>query len=470
MNKKYFFIIAVQYFFNIYLNKIINLLKYGYITAEIIKCFYIIKITYKNIFGGLHMTKKKKTFWENYRFSIILLGSIILGSILGGVMKDKASLFKPFGDLFINAMFTIVVPLVFVTISSSVAGMSNMKRLGNILKSLLLVFFSTGFVASIIIIIIVLIYPPAQGISLNLPPAEALKPFQTGDQIVAALTVTDFPQLISRSNMLPLIIFSIVFGLCVNMIGEKGRVIANGLDALAAVFLKMINLLMYYAPIGLGAYFAALVGQYGQELLGSYARAMLIYYPLCFAYLFIAFPAYAYISAGMDGLKSLKYVVSPAITAVATQSSIATLPVNLEACENIGVPKDIREIVLPIGATAHMDGTCFSTILKISFLFGIFDIPFTGIGTFVSAVLIALVGGVVMSGVPGGGLIGEMFIVSIYGFPPEAFPIIATIGYLVDPPATMINASGDTIASMLVARLVEGKDWILKGKNNTETV
>lgn len=416
------------------------------------------------------MTKKKKTFWENYRFSIILLGSIILGSILGGVMKDKASLFKPFGDLFINAMFTIVVPLVFVTISSSVAGMSNMKRLRNILKSLLLVFFSTGFVASIIIIIIVLIYPPAQGISLNLPPAEALKPFQTGDQIVAALTVTDFPQLISRSNMLPLIIFSIVFGLCVNMIGEKGRVIANGLDALAAVFLKMINLLMYYAPIGLGAYFAALVGQYGQELLGSYARAMLIYYPLCFAYLFIAFPAYAYISAGMDGLKSLKYVVSPAITAVATQSSIATLPVNLEACENIGVPKDIREIVLPIGATAHMDGTCFSTILKISFLFGIFDIPFTGIGTFVSAVLIALVGGVVMSGVPGGGLIGEMFIVSIYGFPPEAFPIIATIGYLVDPPATMINASGDTIASMLVARLVEGKDWILKGKNNTETV
>ena len=416
------------------------------------------------------MTKKKKTFWENYRFSIILLGSIILGSILGGVMKDKASLFKPFGDLFINAMFTIVVPLVFVTISSSVAGMSNMKRLGNILKSLLLVFFSTGFVASIIIIIIVLIYPPAQGISLNLPPAEALKPFQTGDQIVAALTVTDFPQLISRSNMLPLIIFSIVFGLCVNMIGEKGRVIANGLDALAAVFLKMINLLMYYAPIGLGAYFAALVGQYGQELLGSYARAMLIYYPLCFAYLFIAFPAYAYISAGMDGLKALKYVVSPAITAVATQSSIATLPVNLEACENIGVPKDIREIVLPIGATAHMDGTCFSTILKISFLFGIFDIPFTGIGTFVSAVLIALVGGVVMSGVPGGGLIGEMFIVSIYGFPPEAFPIIATIGYLVDPPATMINASGDTIASMLVARLVEGKDWILKGKSNTETV
>ena len=413
---------------------------------------------------------KKQSIWEAYKFSIILLGAIFIGSIVGIQMGEKATVFKPFGDLFINGMFMVVVPLVFVTISSSIAGMNDMKRLGKILKTMLITFVGTGMVAAVYVFITVKVFPPAEGVSLAMPAAEALKPFQTGDQIVAALTVTDFPQLISRSNMLPLIIFSIVFGLCVNMIGEKGRVIANGLDALAAVFLKMINLLMYYAPIGLGAYFAALVGQYGQELLGSYARAMLIYYPLCFAYLFIAFPAYAYISAGMDGLKSLKYVVSPAITAVATQSSIATLPVNLEACENIGVPKDIREIVLPIGATAHMDGTCFSTILKISFLFGIFDIPFTGIGTFVSAVLIALVGGVVMSGVPGGGLIGEMFIVSIYGFPPEAFPIIATIGYLVDPPATMINASGDTIASMLVARLVEGKDWILKGKNNTETV
>lgn len=408
------------------------------------------------------MTKKKKTFWENSRFSIILISCIILGSILGGVLKDKAAIFKPFGDLFINGMFTIVVPLVFVTISSSVSSMSNMKRLGSILKNLLLVFFSTGLVASVIIILLVVFYPPAQGINLNLPAAEALKPFQTGEQIVQALTVTDFPQLLSRGNILPLIIFSIVFGLCVNMIGEKGKIISDGLNALSEVFLKMINLLMYYAPIGLGAYFAALVGEYGQELLGSYARAMVLYYPLCFAYLFIAFPAYAYISAGKEGVKALKYVISPAITAAATQSSIATLPVNMEACENIGVPKDISDIVLPIGATAHMDGTCFSTILKISFLFGIFNIPFTGIGTFISAILIALVGGVVMSGVPGGGLIGEMFIVSVYGFPPEAFPIIATIGYLVDPPATMINASGDTIASMLVARLVEGKKWILK--------
>ena len=405
---------------------------------------------------------KKQSIWEAYKFSIILLGAIFIGSIVGIQMGEKATVFKPFGDLFINGMFMVVVPLVFVTISSSIAGMNDMKRLGKILKTMLITFVGTGMVAAVYVFITVKVFPPAEGVSLAMPAAEALKPFQTGDQIVAAITVTDFPELISRKNTLPLIIFSIVFGICTNMIGEKGKVIAKGLDALSEVFLKIVGLLMYYAPIGLGAYFAALIGEHGKELLGSYARAMAVYYPLCLVYMFTAFPLYAWISGGMEGVRRLKYVVSPAVTAVASQSSIATLPVNLEACEKIGVPKDIREIILPIGATAHMDGTVLSSILKISFLFGIFQVPFEGAGTYASALLLSIAGGVVMSGVPGGGLIGEMFIVTMYGFPAEAFPIIATIGYLVDPFATMINASGDTIASMLVTRVVEGKDWLKK--------
>ena len=412
------------------------------------------------------MGEKKQSIWEAYKFSILLIGAILIGSLIGIHFGEAAVKLKPLGDLFINGMFMIVVPLVFITISSSIAGMNDMNRLGKIMKNLFLIFVGTGIVAFFYVFVVVKIFPPAAGVALEMPAAEALKPFQTGDQIVKAITVTDFPELISRKNMLPLIIFSIVFGICVNMIGEKGRAIAQGLEALSEVFLKMIGLLMYYAPIGLGAYFAALVGEHGKELLGSYARAIAVYYPLCLVYMFTAFPVYAYISAGKEGIRALKHVISPAITAVATQSSIATLPVNLEACKKIGVPKDIREIVLPIGATAHMDGTVLSTISKITLLFGIFQIPFEGMGTYLSALALSVVGGVVMSGVPGGGLIGEMLIVTMYGFPAEAFPIIATIGYLVDPFATMINASGDTMASMLVTRAVEGKDWIKRNLGN----
>ncbi|WP_053956117.1 dicarboxylate/amino acid:cation symporter [Inediibacterium massiliense] len=406
---------------------------------------------------------QKQSLWEAYRFPIILIGAIILGSVLGIVMGEKANVFKPLGDIFLNGMFTIVVPLVFVTISSAVANMANMKRLGKILGNLFLVFAITGLIAAFIMIVVVNVFPPAQGVQLKMEAAQTIEPFKTADQIVAAVTVQDFPDLISRKNMLPLIVFSIFFGICVSLVGEKGKVIANGLNVLSEVFLKMVSILMYYAPIGLGAYFASLIGTFGPELLGSYARAMAIYYPICILYFFIAFTVYAYIAAGKEGIGTyFRAIVSPAVTSLATQSSIATLPVNLEACKKIGVPKDIRDIVLPMGATMHMDGTCLSSILKISFMFGIFDIPFTGMGTYLSALLLSVLGGVVMSGVPGGGLIGEMLIVNMYGFPPEAFPIIATIGYLVDPPATMVNATGDTLAAMLVTRMVEGKDWMHK--------
>lgn len=409
------------------------------------------------------MEKKLKSLWRSYRFPLILLTGIIIGSILGLILKDRATVFQPLGDIFLNLMFTIVVPLVFLSISSAVANMTNMKRLGNILKYLFIVFIVTGLIASLIMILVVTIFPPAQGIDLSVNLEEAVEEISLAEQLVKAITVDDFTELISRQNMLPLIIFSVFFGFSTTVMGKAGKKVASALDTLSNIMMKMVNYIMYYAPIGLGAYFASLVGEFGPELLQDYARAMLIYYPITILYFFLAFFAYAYYAGKMDGVKIFfKNIISPAITSLATQSSIATLPVNLEATEKMGVPKDIREIVLPMGATMHMDGSCLSAILKISFLFGIYGRSFTGINTFVIAILISVMSGVVMSGVPGGGLIGEMLIVNVYGFPPEAFPIIATIGFLVDPPATMINVTGDGLAAMMVTRLIEGKDWLQK--------
>lgn len=409
----------------------------------------------------------KKSLWENYRFPILLLSGIIIGSLIGIIFGEKAKVLSPFGDLFINMMFTAVVPLVFLSISSAVGSMMNMKRLGKILGSMFAVFIITGAIAATLIIIIVKIFPPAQGVSLVMEAA-TLDKISVGDALVNAFTVSDFPLILSRSHMLPLIIFSILFGFCVSLLGEEGSKIAYALELLNKVMMKMIGIIMLYAPIGLGAYFAALVAEYGPQLLGAYLRSMAVYYPLCILYFFIAFAGYSYWAAGKEGTKIFfKNIISPAVTSLATCSSIATLPVNLTATEKMKVPKDIRDIVLPIGATMHMDGTALSSILKIAFLFGIFGMEFSGISTYITAVLISVLGGVVMSGVPGGGLIGEMLIVTIYGFPPEAFPIVATIGFLVDPPATMINATGDAVASMMVTRLVEGKSWLNTRLHNT---
>ncbi len=403
----------------------------------------------------------KKSFWKNYRFPIILLASIVIGCIIGSAMGEAAVSLKPLGNLFLNLMFTVVVPLVFVSVANAVGSMMDMKRLGKILGYMLLVFVATGVIAAVIIIVAVKIFPPAQGVIVELASAEGFEPVSLPDAIVNALTVSDFSELLSRSHMLPLIVFAILFGACVGMCGGKDTPVGKLLENLSAIMMKVVNLVMYYAPIGLAAYFAALIGEFGPQLLGTYARAMALYYPLCALYLIIMFPVYSYYAAGKLGVNLMwRYIWPPAITAFATGSSIATLPVNLEASQNIGVSKDVREIVLPIGATMHMDGSVLSAILKISILFGVFGYEFSGVGTYLTAVVVAVLSGVVMSGIPGGGLIGEMLIVSLYGFPAEAFPIIATIGFLVDPPATCLNAAGDTIAAMMVTRLLEGRDWL----------
>ncbi|MBS5605776.1 MAG: dicarboxylate/amino acid:cation symporter [Enterocloster asparagiformis] len=405
----------------------------------------------------------KKSIWKSYRFPIILVIGIVAGALLGVTLGEKATVLKPLGDIFLNLMFTIVVPMVFVSITTAVGNMVNMKRLGKILGNLVLTFIVTGLFAAALVLTVVNIWPPAANTSIQFANAEMAEAASVGDMIVNSLTVNDFSGLMSRSNMLPIIVFAIISGICVSACGGEESPVGKLLNNLNDIIFKIVGLIMKLAPIGLGAYFANLVGEFGPELIGDYGRSMLVYYPMCLVYVAVAFPAYAYFAGGTVGVKRmLKNIFSPAITAFATQSSVATIPVNMEACKKMGVPEDISNIVLPMGATMHMDGSVLSSIVKIAFLFGVFGQPFTGVGTYAMAIVVAILSAFVLSGAPGGGLVGEMLIVSLFGFPAEAFPLIATLGFLFDPAATCLNASGDAIASMMIARMVEGKEWLTK--------
>lgn len=405
----------------------------------------------------------KKKIWDNYKFPLILLGGIIIGAIVGLVMGEKASVFEPLGQIFLNLMFTIVVPMVFVSITTAVGNMLNMKRLGKILGSLVMTFVVTGLFAAALVLIVVNIWPPAANTTIAMGAAEMEEASSISDMIVGSLTVNDFSGLMSRSNMLPIIVFAIMSGLAVASCGGQESSVGRLLNNLNDIIMKMVDMIMKLAPIGLGAYFANLVGEFGPQLIGDYGRTMLVYYPMCVVYVLVFFPLYSYFAGGKLGIsRMVKNIFNPAVTAFATQSSVATLPVNMEACKKIGVPEDISNIVLPMGATMHMDGSVLSSITKIAFLFGIFQMPFAGIDTYAMAIVVSILSAFVLSGAPGGGLVGEMLIVSLFGFPAEAFPLIATIGFLVDPAATCLNASGDTIASMVITRLVEGKDWLEK--------
>jgi len=189
-----------------------------------------------------------------------------------------------------------------------------------------------------------------------------------------------------------------------------------------------------------------------------------LYYPVSALYFVLAFSLYAFLAGRTAGVRKFWCnIIPPSVTALATGSSMATIPSNLQAADSIGVPRDISEVVIPIGATIHLEGSCLAAVVKIAFLFGIFQMPFSGVEPILTALGIALLTGVVVSGIPGGGTIGELLLLSLYNLPPEAFPLITMIGALVDAPATMVNAVGDTLASMLTARTLEGKKRMEKG-------
>lgn len=396
-----------------------------------------------------------KRILKTYKFPIILLLSIIVGSIIGIIFKEDAAVLKPLGTIFINLLYTIVVPLVFFTISSSISSIKSFRKLGKIFKAMFIIFIITSSIAALFMLIGVKVVDPVGNVSITMESGIS-ETIDLGSKIVEMLTVADFYQLLSKNSMLPLIIFSIIFGFAVGMLKQGKEKISNALNLISNVMMNVIKIVMYYAPVGLCAYFAALVGEYGKEIIGSYAKSMVFYYIMALLYYFIFYTVYSYLARGKSGVKDFySNIFTPTVTSLGTCSSLASLPSNLECADKMDIDDDVARTTLPIGATMHMEGSAMASILKIAFLFGIFGKSFTGMDTYLIAVLIAILSGVVMSGIPGGGLIGEMLIVSLYGFPLEAFPIIATIGWIVDPPATCLNVVGDISSSMLIEKHVE---------------
>ena len=409
----------------------------------------------------------KKSVIKNYAQMIIMIVAMIAGCIVGFIFpvtdaSAGATILKPLGTVFINMMFCIVVPLVFASIAGAVANAGNRKRTGKILGITVATFVITGAIAAFIMFLIVQIFPPVLQAWTELPSEEMGDYASLSDMIVNFFTVPDFTNLLSRRSMLPLIVFSILFGFAVNLNGGKDTMVGKFLDDLTNVMLKFVKIITYYAPIAFFAIFADLVATYGPQITRDYGRALIAYYPLCFIYLITAFPLFAWFGGGKGAVKVMfRNLVKPAIVSLGTCSSVATIPTNMDAAEETGISKDVSDMVLPLGATMHMDGSCFSCVLKIAFVLGVFGQDF-GWDMLIPVILVAVLSSVGMSGVPGGGYIGEYIICSIF-FPDSieiAFPILVAIGNLVDPPATMINSSGDYVVSFIVSRFVDGKDWL----------
>ena len=414
-----------------------------------------------------------KKFLKDYGFIIFMLVGIVAGCITGAfwpkvmdgdaVIDAGATVLEPLGTIFINLMFCVVVPMVFCSIASAVANMDSAKRAGKVMGVTLATFFITAAIAAVIMYIICRIFPLVSG-EYQATEGEVGSTLGLADMIINFFTKPDFVELLSRRAILPLIVFAILFGFGVQMSGGKETLVAKFLANATDVLMNMVKIISYYAPIGFFGFFAYLVATYGPELIGDYSKTLIIYYVVCLVYMFAFFPIYARFGGGKGAVKMMfSKLFKPAAVSFGTCSSVATIPTNMEAAEETGISKEVSNIVLPMGATMHMDGSAMSAIIKVAFLFGIFGKDF-GTGEAILAIIVAVFSSVAMSGIPGGGGTGELVLCTIF-FPDQlaiAYPIAIALGNLVDPPATMVNAAGDYVVSYIVERFVTGKDWLQK--------
>ncbi len=406
-----------------------------------------------------------KKIIKNYKQSIILIGSLVIGTIVGLVFKEKATVLEPLGTLFINMLLVVVVPLIFLSITTSIGKIDKPKRVGKILRSIIIAFVFTSLVSVVIGLTSLKIRLVDSGDANKITAlldesTDVSDDASVLDKLVNSVSTNDFVNLLSKNNILALIVISILSGLAINKSGEKGKSFLKVLDSAYEVLQNLIKILMYYAPIGLGCYFASFTGTFGASVTQGFVKMLVIYTILVLFVYFVIYSLYAYMAAGKIGVKKYWANVIPAsVTALSTCSSAASIPVNTECAKKIGVSEDIASPTITLGTSFHKDGSIIGSVFKIMFLVYLFDMPVSGI----KVLGVSLLATILVTAVPiGGGTISEMLILKLMGFPVAALPILTIIATIIDAPATLLNVTGDCASSMLVSRMVDGKDSLKK--------
>lgn len=407
-----------------------------------------------------------KKIFKNYKSTIIMFISVIVGTIIGVIFKEKATILKPFGTLFINLLLTIIVPLIFLTLSTSIGKMKEPKRLGKILITIIGIFVLTSLISVLIGIASTNITLVNKKDSIKIKESFDYSITDNDEKLdiltrtVNAISTDDFVKIISKDNIIALIVISILTGLAIHFAKDKGKKALEVLESFNDVLQMLIKIIMYYAPIGIGAYFASFVGEFGAGVATSYLKMLIIYTVSCAFVYFVIYSLYAFIAGGKKGLKLYwQNIMVPSATALATCSSAASIPVNTKAAKNIGVSDDIADTIIPLGTSFHKDGSIIGSVFKIMFLVYLFGMD---VSTF-KVLGVSILATILITAVPiGGGTISEMLIISLMGFPIASLPILTIIATIIDAPATLLNVVGDSASSMLVARIIDGKNWLSK--------
>jgi len=406
---------------------------------------------------------------KNYKSSLYLLLAMIVGSVIGAIWGEKIMFLQPVADTFLNLLFCLVVPIVFLSLVSAIAGMKNLKKLSQILTSMMGIFILTGVVAAIYMLVVVVVFDPSKGAQVAM--TEVPTDLAANNNFLSMFTVSDFTMLFSRKSLMALIVFAISIGVAIVSIGEKAKAALDFFNSMLEITMKLVTYVMKLAPVGLAAFFATLIGQYGTQIAGPLSRSIIIYLVAAVVYYFASNTIFAFIGGGSEGVSLFwKNIIPPTLTALGTCSSAASIPTNLIAAENIGITDEVKSISIPMGANLHKDGAVLIQILKIGFMCSMYGMNILEPKILITAIVVSVVASTVMGAIPAGGYVGEIFIISAFNFPPESIPIMVLIGTITDAPATAINVTGDIGVAMILNRIIDGKNWMKNKLTKVENI
>ena len=376
----------------------------------------------------------------------------ILAGIAAPYFSWDAGWFKPFGQLFINLVRMVVVPLVFATLVAGAASITDIAKLGRVAVKTLLCFVVFTVLGTAIGLLMGDIFQPGAGLNIpmdNLTAKEHAAP-SLGQVLMDIVPINPIDSM-DKGRMLPTIFFAVLVGFCLSLCGEKTKVVTDFFNGFAEVMIRMTGIVMLYAPIGVFALMAYTVAAQGMAVLMPLMKlVILMYIGSLILMVAVYFPCLKY--SGIGPMKFLKGFSEPLMTAFSTCSSAAALSSSLVCTEKMGASRSVSSFAIPLGNTINMDGTAIYMGLVTIFAAEIFGVPMP-FDKQLTVVFMALLAAIGTIGVPGSGMIMITMIFSQVGIPLEAVAIVAGVDRLLDMARTTLNVTGDATAAILVSKL-----------------
>ena len=398
------------------------------------------------------MAEKKSSMWG---LPMQILAGLILGIVVGMfVSADIAQTwFRPLGDLFIRLIRMVVVPLVFATLVAGAAGISDVSKLGRVAVKTLLFFMVTSAISVIFGLVIANMIDPGIGVTLS---TEGLKAAQVKAPSFVKTLLDIVPinpmEAFAKGSILQIIFFAIMFGFCLNMMGEKGKYIYEFFDVMGQIMIRMTSIVMRYAPIGVFGLMAAVVSQHGLAVLLPLGKLILSSFIATSLLIIIIYIPWVKFWIRIPLGTYFKTIFEPWVIAFTTCSSAAAMAANLVAARKLGASNAIASFAVPLGNTINMNGTAVYMGVCAVFAAQIYGIDLS-MSDQVIVVLTGVLAAVGTAGVPGAGLIMSTLVFTQIGIPLEVIALIAGVDRVLDMIRTSINVVGDSTTALAVSRM-----------------